>query len=113
MHEYSVVQALVEQVEAQMRQRGATRVHRLRVKLGELSGVDPELFRTAYETFREGTVCAAAPLELATVEARWVCRRCERPIPKGGPLQCGACGAPGRLAEGEEILLDQMDLEVP
>ncbi len=40
MHEYSIVQALVERVDAEARARGATAVHRLSVSIGELSGVE-------------------------------------------------------------------------
>ena len=111
MHEYSLVQALVARVEQEVRQRAPARVHRLRVRLGELSGVDPALFTTAYEMFREGTVCAEAPLELSQVAARWRCPACGRSIARGEKLQC--CGGPAQLAEGDDLLLDQIELEVP
>ena len=57
MHEYSIVQSLVNRVEEEARARGATGVHRVGVRLGELSGVDPESLATAYHTFRVGTIC--------------------------------------------------------
>ena len=60
MHEYSLVEALISRVEAEARQRGALKVHGLSVRVGELAGVDPELFQTAYDTFRAGTLCAEA-----------------------------------------------------
>ena len=110
MHEYSLVQALVARVDEEVRKRGGAKVHGLRVRLGELSGVEPELFSTAYEMFREGTVCAGAALELQTVPARWQCPKCKRSIAKGERLQC--CGAPALLAEGDDLFLDQVDLEV-
>ena len=47
MHEYSIVGALVEQVESEARQRNATYVRRIRVRIGDLSGVDPELLASA------------------------------------------------------------------
>ena len=55
MHEYSIVQALLERVAAEARARRATSVHRLTIRIGELSGVEPELLATAYATFRERT----------------------------------------------------------
>jgi hydrogenase nickel incorporation protein HypA/HybF len=114
MHEYSLVESLVRRVEEEARERDAIAVHRLSVRVGELSGVDPELFRTAYETFREGTICATAPLALTTVAATWSCPRCGSPIPRGGVLRCAACDAPARLDEGGDALtLDGIELEVP
>jgi hydrogenase nickel incorporation protein HypA/HybF len=83
------------------------------VRLGELSGVDPDLLKSAYELVRETTICAGAPLAITTVAAQWACRQCASPVPAGGPLRCPACGAPARLVSGDEILLERLDLEVP
>ncbi len=114
MHEYSLVQSLVERVEQEARARGALAVHRLSIRVGELSGVDPELFRTAYETFREGTICASARLALTTVPATWSCPRCGRPVPRGAVLRCPDCKDPARLDDGGDALtLDGIELEVP
>ena len=114
MHEYSLVESLIGRVEQEARARGAIAVHRLSVRVGELSGVDPELFRTAYETFREGTICARAPLELRSVAATWSCPKCARPIPRGAVLRCAGCDAPARLDDGGDALtLDGLELEVP
>jgi hydrogenase nickel incorporation protein HypA/HybF len=113
MHEYSVIQALVGRVESEARSRGATGVHRVCVSIGELSGVDPGLLATAYDTFRAATICANAPLQLRTVEARWECRRCGRTVPRGEALQCADCHSPARMVQGDEIMLDQVELEVP
>ena len=70
MHEYSIVQALIERVDAEARARRATAVHRLSMRIGELSGVEVELLTTAYETFRERTICAGAELECEHGRAR-------------------------------------------
>ena len=113
MHEYSIVQALIARVEAEARARGATAVHGVRVGLGELAGVDASLLSTAYETFRPRTICAEAALTLHPVAARWSCPRCELQIAAGTPLQCPACRAPARLVEGDELVLERVELEVP
>ncbi len=114
MHEYSIVQALVTRVEAEARARRATAVHRLVVSVGELAGVDPDLFQTAYETFRAGTACEKAALELRRVALGWSCPSCGRAIPKGEVLTCPACGLPAQLASGaDEILLETIEMEVP
>jgi hydrogenase nickel incorporation protein HypA/HybF len=114
MHEYSLVEALVRRVEEEARRRSALAVHGVSVRVGELSGVDPELFRTAYETFRAGTVCERAALAVRQVEASWSCPRCRRPIPRGAVLACPDCREPARLDDGGDALtLDGIDLEVP
>jgi hydrogenase nickel incorporation protein HypA/HybF len=114
MHEYSLVQALVERVEEEAERRGAVAVHRLEVRVGELSGVDPELFVTAYETFRQGTMCERTPLSVKRVAARWSCPACGRTILRGSPLRCTVCREPARLDEGGDALtLDRIEMEVP
>ncbi len=114
MHEYSLVEALITRVEAEARRRQALAVHGLAVRIGELAGVDAELFQTAYDTFRAGTLCAAAPLRLTKVPASWTCPRCRAAIPRGEVLRCKACDEPARLDEGSDALtLDAIDLEVP
>jgi hydrogenase nickel incorporation protein HypA/HybF len=114
MHEYSLVEALVTRVEEEARRRSAIAVHGVSVRVGELAGVDPELFRTAYETFRQGTICERAPLALRHVAATWSCPRCRRPVPRGAALACPDCKEPARLDDGGDALtLDGIDLEVP
>jgi hydrogenase nickel incorporation protein HypA/HybF len=111
LHEYSIVQALIERVEQEAVARGAKRVVRLWVRLGELSGVEPQLLATAYDTFRERTICEGAPMELDRVPASWECRRCACPV--RGALRCGQCNGPAALVAGDEIVLSRIEMEVP
>ena len=113
MHEYSIVQALLEQAAAQARRHGARSVHRLTVSVGELAGVEHALLATAYETFRQGTVCAQAPLEIRAVPARWRCPSCRKTLERGAVLECPQCRRPARLSDGDDIVLETLELEVP
>jgi hydrogenase nickel incorporation protein HypA/HybF len=114
MHEYSLVEALVRRVEAEATRRGALQIHSLTVSVGELAGVDPELFRTAYETFRAGTLCEKTELRLVQHPAAWTCPKCQRPIAKGAVLSCPDCQVPAKLdANSDALLLESIDMEVP
>jgi hydrogenase nickel incorporation protein HypA/HybF len=113
MHEYSLVQALFDRIEDVVRERHAISVRRVRVQIGQAAGVDAGLFRTAYDTFRVRTICAEAPLDVNEVPVRWVCPDGHGSIPVGAPLTCPACGRPARLDAGDEIVLEQLELEVP
>jgi hydrogenase nickel incorporation protein HypA/HybF len=112
MHEYSIVQALVARVEDLSRQHRAQSVRRLVVRIGELSGVEPALLATAYETFRERTCCEEAELAIEPVSARWVCPACGSAVPRESVLRCGSCERPARLVEGDEIVLARIEMEV-
>ena len=114
MHEYSLVEALVRRVETEAARRGALHVHSLTVSVGELAGVEPELFRTAYETFRAGTLCERAELRLVQHPAAWTCPTCKTPIEKGAVLRCPQCGGAAKLDErSDALLLESIDMEVP
>ena len=112
MHEYSIVQSLVERVEHEARGRAATHVHKLRVEIGELSGVDTTLLATAFDTFKPGTICATASLEITPIAALWRCPRCGASPARGALLRCKPCNVPAQLAAGDEIVLASIDLEV-
>jgi hydrogenase nickel incorporation protein HypA/HybF len=111
MHEYSIVQALVDRIEEEARAHGARSVERVVLRIGDLSGVEVELLQTAYLTFRERTVCEHAPLEIACVPPVWSCRRCGRRVWEDGPLRC-ECGGTPELRQGDEIVLDKLEMEV-
>ena len=113
MHEYSIVQSLLDRVESEAAAHGATVVHRLRVKIGELSGVEIPLLRSAYETFTDRSICADAELEIVPVAVRWGCPACDVEVTAGSALRCGGCGGPARLVAGDEIVLERIEMEVP
>jgi hydrogenase nickel incorporation protein HypA/HybF len=52
VHEYSIVASLIDRVQQEADAHGGARVHRLYVKIGELSGVEVDLLKTAFDTFR-------------------------------------------------------------
>lgn len=112
MHEASLVQALLDRVGELARTHHASAVHRVAVRLGTLSGVEPELLALAYDALRAGTVCAGAPLDIGRVEARWECPGCGRAFTAGEALSCACCGRPARLAQGDELMLDRIEMEV-
>ncbi|MCP4656071.1 MAG: hydrogenase maturation nickel metallochaperone HypA [bacterium] len=112
MHEYSLVSALLDRVAAEAKAHAGAVVHHVKVRIGELSGVEGELFGSAFEMIREGTICARADLEVIPVKARWLCPRCERAIPSGEILRCPDCSLPARLAGGDEIVLERIEMEV-
>ncbi len=113
MHEYSIVQAMFDQIEAQARARHAIAVKRVYVRIGRSAGVDVPLLKTAYDTFRVRTICDAAPLDVDEVPERWTCPDGHGDIPAGRPLRCPTCERPARMASGDEIVLERLELEVP
>jgi hydrogenase nickel incorporation protein HypA/HybF len=112
MHEYSIVQSLVDSVVAAVETRKDTVVRSVRVSIGEVAGVDCGLLTTAYEVFRAGTLCENAAMTIDRIPARWECPLCSAVIARGAVLQCPQCHEPAFMAAGDEIILQRVELEV-
>jgi hydrogenase nickel incorporation protein HypA/HybF len=113
VHEYSIVASLIDRVQQEADARGGSRVHRLHVSIGELAGVELDLLKTAFDTFRERTICDGAELTIDTVAAAWACPACERTVERGAILRCDGCGRPARMIQGDEIVLQRIEMEAP
>lgn len=112
MHEYTIVQALLDRVAEAARGYDAPRVTEVRVRIGELAGVETALLRKAYDVFREPTLCRDAALVIESAAARWACPRCSRDLAAGGVLRCAQCDRPAILVEGGDIVLERVAMEV-
>jgi len=110
MHEYSIIQSLVDSVAAAVPEHST--VQRIDVRIGEVAGVDCALLATAFEVFRAGTLCERASMTIERIPARWECPRCKNTIGRGAFLRCASCNEPARLAAGDEIVLQRIELEV-
>ncbi len=109
----SLVDALFDQVDRALEPHPQARLCQVRVRIGELAGVEPELFRTAFEGLRQERRYPGAALELVWQEALWRCLLCQTTVDHGDFLQCPACGGAAQLCQGDGIYLDHLELEVP
>jgi Zn finger protein HypA/HybF involved in hydrogenase expression len=105
--------ALFDQVDLTMAAHPAGRLRLLRVRIGELAGVERELFRTAFDVLRGPRGHERATLELVNEEAVWSCESCAARVPRGSALRCERCGSGVALAAGGDIVLERIELEVP
>jgi hydrogenase nickel incorporation protein HypA/HybF len=113
MHELSVCQSMLRQVSEIARQHDACQVSRVRLRIGVLSGVEPDLLQQAFPIASSGTVAEGAQLLINTLP---VCVRCEscgaESEVAANKLICAACGDwHTRLISGNELLLDSVEIE--
>ena len=116
MHELAVCNALMEQVRATARQHGAGRVGRITVRIGPLSGVEPDLLQHAFSIARAGKYTGSSELIVETTSIRIRCRVCgNENEAAANRLLCDVCGAYNvEVCSGEEMLLASIELqEVP
>jgi hydrogenase nickel incorporation protein HypA/HybF len=113
VHELAVAQALVEQVDAVIRQHGATQASLIRVRIGPLAGVVPELLASAFPLAAAGTRMEHAELDLVAAPVRVRCQTCGAETEAAmNRLICGACGDwHTQVISGDELLLESVELE--
>jgi hydrogenase nickel incorporation protein HypA/HybF len=112
MHEYSIASALLDRILLEAEERRALSVASVDVRIGALAGIELSALAAAWELVREGTKAEGAPLRIVEVEAAWRCPACGIGIPRGERLRCGRCGGAARLDNGDEVLLERIELEV-
>lgn len=113
MHEYSIVSALIEQCEQYAKANQATKVTRVEIKLGVMSGVEPALLQTAFETFKLDGICREAKLCMTLQPLVIKCVDClQESVLDERSIVCPACNSyHTRVLDGEDMLLMQLEME--
>lgn len=112
MHELSICQALLNQVEKFATQHQAQQVVKIIVKIGPLSGIVPELLEHAFLLARAGTIAEQAQLIFEPSPIRIRCQSCNRES-EASPnhLVCSHCGDwHTQLISGDEMLLASLEM---
>ena len=112
MHELSICQALISQLEAIAREQAAQRVALIRLGVGPLSGVEPQLLEQAYPIASAGTLADGAELVIENLPLRVSCDACGQTTDAlPNRLLCAACGDwHTRLVSGDELQLNSVEL---
>jgi len=112
MHELSLAQALVEEVERIQAREDAEAVLAVTVDIGALSGVDRDSFAFVFPLAAEGTALAGASLTIEETPAEVTCDECgKRSHPELTSVRCVECGSRRvRITDGRDFLLRSVDL---
>ena len=113
MHELAVAQALVEQVDGVIRHHLAASATRIRVRIGPLAGVVPELLASAFPLAAAGSRMEHAELDLVAAPITVRCQTCGAETEAAmNRLICGTCGDwHTQVISGDELLLESVELE--
>jgi len=76
MHEYSIVQALLNQCEEHAEANNASQVTKVVCKIGVMSGIEVHLLQTAFDTFKEKTICEGAEFVINEQKLKLECLEC-------------------------------------
>ena len=113
MHEFSIVNALLEMCEKNAQTHNASKVTKVEIKVGKLSGVEPHLLETAFNTFKEETICDGAEFVMNLQDVVIVCNACQNEsVLSQNEFLCLSCNSNDvRVVDGEEMYLMHLEME--
>lgn len=112
MHELSLCRSLLHQTLEVAARHRAVAVTALRLQIGPLSGVEPELLKTAFPLAAAGTIAESAVLNLTATCIEVYCKSCNtRCQATPNRLCCATCGSCStQLVSGDELMLESVEL---
>jgi len=112
MHELSIAQALVEQVQKIAQESNSGKVTRITLRIGKLAGVDPDALSFAFPLAAEGTPLQNTQLDFISVEPELRCRKCGKSVEAEFVSACLHCGSQDlELKQGRELLIESVEME--
>jgi len=112
MHEFSVVTYLLEAVEDEARQHGASRVTEIHLVVGERASLMDESLFFYFDILKAGTLAQDAKLAARRVPSEFDCLECGSTYIAGSDFYCPRCGGIGRLSsKGSEFYIESIEIE--
>jgi len=115
MHEISLVQGLFNQLHDLVHENGATKVTRVTMEIGPLSGVVVDSFQFGFDILSaEDALLKGARLELVVPPVIYRCTSCPHIITGSTikPDECPECGELLLIPDGgDDLILRQVEME--
>jgi len=107
MHERSLIQSLLRQVEQIVATEGGGQVAEIRVQVGDLSGVEPLLFQMAFDDMVPAVFSSECQLALEMIPVTAVCSECEHQFEiVDFQFRCPACQTGSvQVIQGDKVKL--------
>ncbi len=112
MHEVGLMQSTLDIALERAAQEGAHRIHRLRMRVGPLSGVVPEALEFAFDVLAQGTMAEGAVLEVERVPILCYCPACRLEFqPEDLFCECPRCRQVNiEVRRGRELELASLEV---
>jgi hydrogenase nickel incorporation protein HypA/HybF len=108
VHELSVTQSVVDAVVEKL---GESRVVRLRLEIGRLSGVVVDSVRFCFDLVAEGTTLEGATLEVDEPAGQARCRDCGAEFAATDLLAvCGCGGIDLEIRSGQDLIIKEVEV---
>lgn len=112
MHEVSVMEEAMRMAVQAATAAGGSRIVKLKLRIGTMSGVVPEAMRFAFDVVCRDTIAEGATLEIDPVQATCWCPGCGREFPQADFInECPMChNLSGELRRGRELEIAAVEI---
>mgnify|MGYP001231000380 CR=1 FL=1 len=112
MHEIGICESIRQTLEAQSELHRFSRVKRVCLEIGPLSGVEVEALRFGFEVVMRGSIADGAHLEIVDCPAEAWCMNCADTVPiKQRFDACIKCGSHQlQVTAGEELRIKELEV---
>ena len=113
MHEMTIAQSVLDIAFGEMEKRAAVRLRKIKISIGEFSGVVKEALEFAFDVLIPDTQADGAEVEIEVIPMTGECALC-------GPvacllndlnLSCPTCRATIKISSGREMRVDYLDID--
>jgi hydrogenase nickel incorporation protein HypA/HybF len=113
MHELSIASSIVDRAKAVAEQNGNARVLKVALRIGEISGVEPDALRFGFEALCRDTPMEATALDIEFCKRRQRCQVCAVEFePESFITTCPSCGSDDSVCiAGKELDVMFIELE--
>ncbi|MBN1939709.1 MAG: hydrogenase maturation nickel metallochaperone HypA [Candidatus Aminicenantes bacterium] len=113
MHELSLVASIFETLLEQAAAHNARRITGVKIQIGALAGVVPELLESAFDIYKKGTIAEDAVLAMVKPPFTVRCRACGNESVRDDFIPaCPSCGAAdSEIIHGLELILEKIEME--
>ncbi len=113
MHERSLVKGLIEQVLEEGRNRRLGQLHEIRIEIGEFSGVEPLLVKSAFDEMAVEYWPTRVELKIEVIPLSAICQACQSSFRVTDfRFICPKCGGGEvKITAGEELKLVNLRAE--
>jgi hydrogenase nickel incorporation protein HypA/HybF len=113
MHEMALCESIRCTLEEQSRLQHFSRVARVSLEVGRLSGVEVEALRFGFDVVMRGSVAEGARLEIVDCPAEAWCMHCAQLVAIAARFDaCGNCGSHQlQVTSGEELRIKELEVE--
>ncbi len=115
MHEFSIMQSVMENVERVAKEHHARRIEAINLRIGDMTEVVQDSLDFAFEVLRQGTLAEDATLHVETIKPFSECLDCGNTFEhERTDLRCPACGSSiTKQLKGHELDIASIELDIP